>query len=67
MLNRCGHGVAYSQIEEINIALCLQKMALTPDHEVPLPENIQTYVSIMLAWDNIDKLEEVLSGAGTSH
>ena len=29
ILNRCGHGVAYSQLEEINTALCLQKMAAT--------------------------------------
>ena len=67
MLNRCGHGIAYSQIEEINTALCLQKMALTPDNEVPLPENIQAYLNTTLAWDNIDRLEESLSGAGTSH
>ena len=67
MLNRRGHGIAYSQIEEINTALCLQKMALTPDNEVPLPENIQAYVNTTLAWDNVDRLEETLSGAGTSH
>lgn len=67
MLNRCGHGIAYSQIEEMNTALCLQKMALTPDNEIPLPENIQPYISTTLAWDNIDRLEETLSGAGTSH
>ena len=60
MLNRCGHGIAYSQIEEINTALCLQKMALTPDNEVPLPENIQAYLNTTLAWDNIDRLEESL-------
>ena len=42
-------------------------MALTPDNEVPLPENIQAYVNTTLAWDNIDRLEETLSGAGTSH
>ena len=36
-------------------------MALTPDNEVPLPENIQAYVNTMLALDNIDKLEETLS------
>ena len=46
---------------------CLQKMALTPDNEVPLPENIQAYVNTTLAWDNIDRLEEILSGVGTSH
>ena len=67
MLNRCGRGIAYSQIEEINIAPRLQKMALTPDNEVPLPENIQAFVNTLLALDNIDKLEETLSGAETSH
>ena len=67
MLNRCWPWIAYSQIEEVNIALCLQKVALTPDNELPLPENIKAYVNTMLAWDKIDKLEETLSGAGTSH
>ena len=67
MLNRCGHGIAYSEIEEINMARRLQKMALTPDNKVPLSENIQAYVNAMLAWDDIYKLEETLSGAGTSH
>ena len=67
MLNRCGHGIAYSQIKEVNIALCLQKAALTPENEVPFPENIQAYVNTLLAWGNIDKLEEPLSGAGTLH
>ena len=67
MLNRCGLRIAYSQIEEVNIALCLQKMALTPENELPLPENIKAYVNTLLAWDKIDKLEETLSGAGTSH
>ena len=46
---------------------CLQKMALTPDNEVPLPENIQAYVNTTLVWDNSDRLEETLSVAGTSH
>ena len=55
MLNCCGHGIAYSQLEEINPALCLQKMASTS--EIPLPDNIQPHVSTTLAWDNIDRLE----------
>ena len=67
MLNRCWPWIAYSQIEEVNIALCLQKVALTPDNKLPLPENIKAYVNTMLAWDKNDKLEETLSGAGTSH
>lgn len=63
MLNRSGHGIAYSQMEEINTVLCLQKMALAHDNEDPLPKKIQSYVQTTLAWDNIDRLEETLSGA----
>jgi len=57
------HGIAYTQIEGINTALCQQKMALTPDDDVPLLKNIQ----VTLTWDNIDRIEETLYGAGTSH
>lgn len=66
-INQYGRGIAYSHIEEMNTVLCLQKMAATPGNEVSLPENIQPFVSTTLAWDNIDRLEETLSGAGTSH
>lgn len=38
-----------------------------PDNEVPMPKNIQTYVNTTLAWDNIDRLKETLSGAETSN
>ena len=31
---------------------------------VPLPETIKPYINTTLAWDNIDRLEETLSGAG---
>ena len=65
MLNRCSHGIAYSQLEEINTALRLQRMASTS--EIPLPNNIQPHVSTTLAWDNIEQLEETLPGEGTSH
>ena len=65
MLTRCGHGIAYSQLEEINTALRLQKMASTS--EIPLPDNIQPHVRTTLAWDNIHRLEEALSGERTSH
>ena len=67
ILNRCGHGVAYSQIEELNTALCRQKMAMTPENTVPFPDNIKPHISTSLAWDNIDRLEETLSGVGTLH
>ncbi|XP_033475188.1 uncharacterized protein LOC117252428 [Epinephelus lanceolatus] len=66
ILNRLGHGVSYSQVEEIDKALCLQKQAASGD-VVPLPQNIKPGLFTTLAWDNIDRLEETLSGEGTSH
>lgn len=37
------------------------------DDRVALPECIKPYVATSLGWDNIDRLEETLSGAETSH
>ena len=65
MLNHCGQGIACSQLEEIDTALRLQKMASTT--EIPLPDNIQPHDSTTLEWDNTDRREETLSGEGTSH
>ena len=64
ILNCSSHRITYSQLEEINTALCLQKMASAS--EIPLPDNIQPLVCTTLAWNNIDCLEETLSGEGTS-
>ena len=33
----------------------------------PITDNIQPHVGRTLAWDNIDRLEQTLSGEGTSH
>ena len=62
MLNRFGNGIAYSQIEELNTALCLLKMVTTPENAFPLPDNIQPYTATALAWDKFDRLQETLSG-----
>ena len=40
---------------------------MTPENAVPLPDSIKAHISTSLAWDNIDRLEETLSGGGTSH
>ena len=40
---------------------------MTQENAVPLPDNIKPHISTSLAWDNIDILEETLSGGGTSH
>jgi len=65
-LNRLGHSTSYSKVEEIDTALCLQKLALS-ESAVALPGNIYPSVFTTLAWDNIDRLEETVSGEGTSH
>ena len=67
ILNRCGHGVAYSPIEELNTALCHQKMTMNPENTVLLPVNIKPYIDTSLAWDNIDRLEDGGTDGGTSH
>ena len=42
-------------------------MAMTPENAVPFPDNIKPHISTWLAWDNIDRLEETLSGGGMLH
>ena len=67
MLNKFGHSVSYSQLEENDTALCLQKLATSLNRSVVLPASIQPCIFTNLAWDNIDRLEETLTGKGTSH
>ena len=67
ILNRLGHGISYSQLEEIDTALCLQKLANEDEFGIAIPSNMVAGVPTHLAYDNIDRLEETLSGSGTSH
>lgn len=67
LLNRLGHGVSYSKLEEIETELCLQKLQSGDEMGLILPSNIYPGVPTTLAFDNIDRLEETLSGGGTSH
>ena len=46
----------------MNTAVYLHKIAATPGNKVSHPENIRPFVGTNLAWDNIDRLEEILSG-----
>lgn len=67
MLNRLGHCVYYALIEQIETAPCLQKLASQSNKNVNLSANINPHVFTTLVWANIDRLEETLSGGGTSH
>ena len=58
MLNRFGHACNYSKLLEIDKALCLQK---SDNDQVPLPLFAQPGVPTVLAYDNIDMIEETLS------
>ena len=49
----------YTQLVENDTALCLQKMWLLA--------SIKPHVFTNLTWDNIDRIEETLSGKWTSH
>lgn len=67
MLNRLGHGISYSKLEELDTALCLQKQMKEADQGIILPSSCHPCIPTSLAFDNIDRLEETLSGGGTSH
>ena len=40
---------------------------MTAENAFPVPDNIKPHISTSLAWDNIDRLDETLSGGGTLH
>ena len=67
ILNKSGHGMSYTQLEESDTPFCLQKLASGLDEKVSLPASIKPQVFTNLAWDNINRIEETLSGKGTSH
>ena len=67
LLNRLGHGISYSRLEEIDTALCLIKQAKEAASGIGLPSTSHPRVPAVLAFDNVDRLEETLSGDSTSH
>lgn len=64
-LNKLWYAVYYSHLEQGNTALCLQKLASGFNHKVVLLVSIKPRVFPNLTWDNIDTLEETLTGNGT--
>lgn len=56
----------YSQLEENDTALCLQKLAAGFNHRVELPTSTKPHVFTNQARDNISRLEENLTGKGPS-
>ena len=56
MLTKVGVRSRFLKLKKLNAALCLQKLALTGDNAVLVPDNIQAYVNNSPEWDNIDRL-----------
>ena len=64
ILNRLGHGIAYSQLLDIETAIAMQQQQ---QNTPVIPANVLPNIFTTIAWDNIDNCEETLTGAGTSH
>eukprot|EP00794_Sanderia_malayensis_P008564 gene8564-9480_t len=67
ILNRLGHGVSYSKKLEIDNAFVLRKVAAQARRRFVLLGKIYPQVQVSFVYDNIDWLQETLSGANTSH
>ena len=67
ILNRLGHCICYSKLEELDTLLYLRKISQDLDKGIILPPSTHPCIPTILAFDNIDRLEETLSGGGTSH
>ena len=63
-MNRLGHGVSDTKLSDVDTAYAIQKIASSSGL---LSDDIQAYQPASLVNDNIDRLEETLSGSGTTH
>ena len=61
ILNRFGHALSYSQIEELETALA-EKERAKEQHGIIVPSACSMGVPAVFCWDNNDLLEETLSG-----
>ena len=70
LINRCGHGIGYNLVEEIETEFALKVIKEQTLNRVLIPDECKQLdnpsVALMVA-DNIDNLECTMGGAGTSH
>lgn len=64
IMNKFGHGVSYSQLEE-NDYCSVSSETRSQSQSESCTSSLHVFTN--LAWDNIDRLEETLTGKGTSH
>ena len=65
-LNRLENGVSYSQIEEIDTFIALEKNSFGLERGLILQRGVYSYFT-HLGWENIDRLKETLSGGDTTN
>ena len=61
-MNKLGHGISYDVTQSLLTEIAYQKVDSTDEEKVQLPDSTTTDTFAMLAEDNIDHLEETLSG-----
>ena len=66
VLNKLGHGISYSQLEEIETGIAEVQMKAVENGTL-LPSNCQLNIFTTFAFDNNDLAEETLSGKNTTH
>ena len=54
IIYRLSHGCSYTALEEIDTALCINKVANVYSDSVPLPSNLNPAVPTVLAFDKLD-------------
>ena len=57
-------GVSYTKLAEADIAYAIQKISTNTGF---IPEEIKPYQQASMVYNNTDRSEETLSGAGTTH
>ena len=66
LLNKCGHGVSYSQLEEVETTIAEMHLLKEAD-SLFLPRACVPNTPAIFCWDNIDFQEETLDGKRTTH
>ncbi len=61
-INKLGHGISYDVTQSLLTEVAYQKVDKADKENIPLPESTQEGTLPMLTEDNIDRLEETLSG-----
>ena len=67
LINRFGHGISYTELEELQTAMAESCLNQNNADDVYLPSNINPSQRVSLCFDNNDINEETLTGSGTTH